>query len=85
MLPELKDYDNGLSPLPMQNSYSKLILGIKSLFVNQNFSCTYYYKFSAKYFWENILPPSKLNINCLQKYILKEPKKRHIRTLVLCG
>ena len=26
-------YDHGLSPLPMQNPYSELILGIKSLFV----------------------------------------------------
>ena len=35
MLPELKVYDHGLSLLPMQNPYSKLILGIKSLFVNR--------------------------------------------------
>ena len=34
-LPELKVCDHGLSPLPMQNPYSKLILGIKSLFVNR--------------------------------------------------
>ena len=33
LLPELKVYGHGLSPLPMQNLYSKLILGIKSLFV----------------------------------------------------
>ena len=31
VLPELKVYDNGLSPLSMQTPYSKLILGIKSL------------------------------------------------------
>ena len=30
---ELKFYDHGLSPLPMQIAYSKLIWGIKSLFV----------------------------------------------------
>ena len=35
MLPELKVCDHGLSPLPMQNPYSKLIFGIKSLFVNR--------------------------------------------------
>ena len=35
MLPELKVYNHGLSPLPMQNPSSKLILGIKSLFVNR--------------------------------------------------
>ena len=35
MLPELEVYDHGLSPLPMQNPYSKLILVIKSLFVNR--------------------------------------------------
>ena len=34
MLSELKVYDHGLSPLPMQNPYSKLIPVIKSLFVN---------------------------------------------------
>ena len=33
MMPELKVYDHGLSPLPMQNPHSKLILGITSLFV----------------------------------------------------
>ena len=67
MLPELKVYDHGLSPLPMQNPDSKLFLGIKSLFVI--FSCTYYNKFSSKYCWENILHPSKLNINYLWKFI----------------
>ena len=35
MLPELKVYGHGLCPLPMQNPYSKLILGIKFLFDNQ--------------------------------------------------
>ena len=35
MLPELKVYHHGLAPLAMQNSYSELILGIKSLLVNQ--------------------------------------------------
>ena len=35
MLPELKVYYHGLSPLPMQTPYSKLILGIQSLFVNR--------------------------------------------------
>ena len=35
MLPELKVYDHGLSPLPMKSPYSKLILDIKSLFVNR--------------------------------------------------
>ena len=35
MLPELKVYDHGLSPLPMQNPYLKLILGIEPLFVNR--------------------------------------------------
>ena len=39
MLPELKVYDQGLSPLPMQNPYSKLILDIKSLFVNRFSKC----------------------------------------------
>ena len=33
-LPESKVYDHGLSPLTMQNPYSKLFLGIKSVFVN---------------------------------------------------
>ena len=31
MMPELVGYDHGLSSLPMQNPYSKLILGITSL------------------------------------------------------
>ena len=74
-MPELKVHDHGLFPLPMQNPYSKLILGIKSLFVNQFWKVLlhilYYDKFSAKNCWENSLPPSKLNINCLQKFILK--------------
>ena len=35
MLPELKVYDHGLPPLPMQNPYSKLLLGIQFLFVNR--------------------------------------------------
>ena len=35
ILPELKVYDNGLSPFLMQNPYSKLFLGIKILFVIQ--------------------------------------------------
>ena len=35
MLPELEVYDHRLSPLPMQNPNSKLILGIKYLFVNR--------------------------------------------------
>ena len=34
-LPELKVYDHGLSPLPVQNPYSKLMFGIKSLFVDR--------------------------------------------------
>ena len=33
MLPELKVYAHGLSPLPMQSPYSKLILGIKYLYL----------------------------------------------------
>ena len=33
--PELKVYGHGLSPLPMQNPYLKLILGMESLFVNR--------------------------------------------------
>ena len=33
MLPEMKVYDHGLSPLQMQTPYSKSVLGIKSLFV----------------------------------------------------
>ena len=35
ILPEMTVYDHGLSPFPMQNSYSKSILDIKSLFVNR--------------------------------------------------
>ena len=34
MLQELKVYEHGLSPLPGQNPYSKLILGINFLFDN---------------------------------------------------
>ena len=33
ILPELKVYDHGLSPLPMQNPYSKLFLSIKILII----------------------------------------------------
>ena len=63
--------ENWLSSLPMRIPYSKLILGLKLLFSFwfvfffflstdfQKFCCTYYDKFSAKYCWENILPPSK--------------------------
>ena len=71
-MPELRVYDPGLSPLPMQNPYSKLILGVKSLSTGfQNVCCTYYDKFSAKYCCENILPPSKESINNLRKSILR--------------
>ena len=35
MLLKLNVYDHGLFPLPMRNPYSKLILGIKSLFVDR--------------------------------------------------
>ena len=42
MFPELKVYDHGLSPLSMQNPFSKLILGIKSLFVNRFSKCLLY-------------------------------------------
>ena len=35
MLSELKVYDHGLSPLPMQNPYSKLLLDKNALFVKR--------------------------------------------------
>ena len=37
MFTELKVYDHGLSPLPVQNRYLEIILGIKSF---KNFCCT---------------------------------------------
>ena len=50
MLPELKVYDHGLSPLPMQNPYTKTILGINSLLTDfQKFCCTFYDKFITEY------------------------------------
>ena len=47
MFPELKIYDHELPPLPMQNPYSKLILGLKFYLLSdfQNAYSTYYDKF----------------------------------------
>ena len=60
------------SPLPIQNPYSKLLFGIKSLFLNRfsNILLNILWQMYAKYCWENILPPSKLNLNYLRKSIL---------------
>ena len=38
----------------------------------QTLCCTYYDQFSAKYCWEDIVPPSKLSINYLRKFILRD-------------
>ena len=47
----------------------------------QNFCCTYYDKFSEKYYLENILPPYKLNINYLRKFI-QNGQNQHISNLL---
>ena len=49
MLPELKVYDHGLSPLSMQNPYSKLILGINS------FICQPIFKIFATHITTNLV------------------------------
>ena len=77
MFLELKVYDHGLSPLPMQNPYSRLILAIKSLFINR--CSTYYEKCSANYWSENILHPSQLKTNYLRKFMFVS-KNQHIRS-----
>ena len=66
MLPELKVYNHGLSPFPMQNPYSKLILGIKSLFIKSIF------KIFAAHFTTNLAP------NIVRKIFFLSPKKLYI-------
>ena len=78
MLPELQVYDHGLSPLPVEIPFSKLVLGVKLVFVDR------FSEFLLR-IMTNLVPnivenifclPPKLNINYLRKFSL-EPKSTH--------
>ena len=79
MLPELQVYDHRFAAVLeiISLANSKLILGIKSLFVNwfSKFCCKYYDKFSAKYCWENIFASLQIKYKLILKIHSQEPTK----------
>ena len=68
MLLELKVYYHGLSPLPVQNPYSKLTLGIKSLFVNR------FFLIFAAHITTDLVPNIGEKIFCLPPNQILSPK-----------
>ena len=67
MLPKLKVYDHRLPPLPMQNPYSKLIFGIKSLSTGFQIFAVCITTIFAEYIMANLVP------NCVEKIFSLSP------------
>ena len=65
MLPELKVHDHELSPLPMQNPYSKLSFCTKANFVNRFLFIYLFFFFFAAHIMTNLVPTIVENIFCL--------------------
>ena len=86
ILPESNFYDHGLSPLPIENSYSNLILGINSLHVNQfsKFMLPILRQIECQILFENILPFSKESINNRRKVILRSQNQDINPSLQCC-